>query len=58
MTIRRGSAVKSRGGMGMRFTMYSLMASMLYFSWAEMGMIGAFAATVPENRQIHFSKSR
>jgi hypothetical protein len=48
MTIRRGEEVKSRGGMGMRFTMYSFMASMLYFSWAEMGIMGAELATVPE----------
>jgi hypothetical protein len=48
MTISRGSAVKSRGGIGIRLTMYSLMASILYLSCAEIGMIGAEAATVPK----------
>ena len=52
MTIRRGSARKSRGGMGILLTMYSLIASMLYLSWAEIGIIGADAATVPTSRQI------
>lgn len=42
-----GSEVKSRMGMGMRLTMYSLTASMLYLSWAEMGTMGEFSATVP-----------
>jgi len=32
MTMRRGSLVKSRGGIGIRLTMYSLIASMLYLS--------------------------
>ena len=48
MTIKRGSDVKSRGGIGIRLTIYSLIASMLYFNWAEIGMMGAEAATVPE----------
>ena len=51
MTIRRGSAVKSRGGMGIRLTMYSLIASILYFNCAEIGMIGADAATVPKSQR-------
>lgn len=50
MTMRRGSAVKSRGGIGILLTMYSLMASMLYLSWAEIGIIGANSATVPNNQ--------
>jgi len=53
MTIRRGSDVKSRGGMGMRLTMYSLMASILNLSWAEMGIIGADAATVPRRQDTN-----
>lgn len=47
MTIRRGVDVKSRIGIGMRLTMYSFTASMLYFNCAEMGMIGDDSATVP-----------
>ena len=47
ITIRRGSERKSRTGIGIRLTMYSLTASMLYFSWAEMGTIGDDSATVP-----------
>jgi hypothetical protein len=34
-------------GMGMRLTMYSLTASMLYFSCADMGTMGEDSATVP-----------
>jgi hypothetical protein len=45
--MRRGSEVKSRTGMGMRLTMYSFTASMLYFSCAEMGTMGEDSATVP-----------
>ena len=48
--MRRGSLVKSRGGIGIRLTMYSLIASILYLSWAEIGIIGAVAATVPNPR--------
>ena len=47
MTISLGSDVKSRTGMGMRFTIYSFTASMLYLSWAEIGTMGEFSATVP-----------
>ena len=47
ITISRGVAEKSRIGTGTRFTMYSLTASMLYWSWAEIGTIGAPSATVP-----------
>lgn len=47
MTIRRGEEVKSRTGMGIRLTMYSLTASILYLSWAEIGTIGEDSATVP-----------
>src|ERR1700737_3444373 len=47
MTMRRGSDVKSLGGIGIRLTIYSLMASILYLSCAEMGMMGAELATVP-----------
>lgn len=47
MTINLGSDVKSRTGIGIRLTMYSFTASMLYFSCAEMGTIGDDSATVP-----------
>uniref|UniRef100_A0A0E9XF51 Uncharacterized protein n=1 Tax=Anguilla anguilla TaxID=7936 RepID=A0A0E9XF51_ANGAN len=47
ITMRRGSEVKSLMGTGIFFTMYSHTTSMLYFSWAEMGMMGAPSATVP-----------
>lgn len=42
-----GSEVKSLTGTGIFFTMYSQTTSMLYFSCAEMGMMGAPSATVP-----------
>lgn len=42
-----GSDVKSLMGTGIFLTMYSQTTSMLYFSWAEMGMMGAPSATVP-----------
>ena len=47
ITIRRGEDMKSRSGMGMRLTMYSFTASILYLSWADMGTIGEDSATVP-----------
>lgn len=47
MTINRGEAEKSRTGIGIDRTMYSFTASILYFSWADMGMIGDASATVP-----------
>lgn len=50
MTISLGSAAKSRMGMGIRLTMYSLTASMLYFNWAEMGTMGDDSATVPASK--------
>ncbi len=46
MTISRGSVSKLWLGTGILVQMYSLTASMLYFSWAEMGMMGASLATV------------
>jgi hypothetical protein len=52
MTMRRGSLVKSRGGIGIRLTIYSLIASILYLSCAEIGIIGADAATVPIHQPI------
>ena len=52
ITISLGSDVKSRTGMGMRFTIYSLTASILYFSCAEMGTIGDVSATVPTRIQV------
>lgn len=53
MTIRRGDDAKFRSGIGIRFTMYSFTASMLYFSWAEMGTIGDDSATVPKREMCH-----
>ena len=49
ITISHGSEVKSRTGIGIRFTMYSFTASMLYLSCAEMGTMGDDSATVPKN---------
>ena len=45
-----GSEVKSRMGTGIFLTMYSHTTSMLYSSWAEMGMMGAPSATVPAGK--------
>ena len=45
--ISLGSEVKSLCGTGIFFMMYSQTTSMLYFSWAEMGITGAPSATVP-----------
>ena len=50
ITISRGAERKSRCGTGIFLAMYSQMTSMLYLSWAEMGMTGAFSATVPARR--------
>ena len=47
--ISRGSPIKFRSGVGIFLQMYSQMTSMLYLSWAEMGMMGAPSATVPIN---------
>lgn len=47
--ISRGSEVKSLTGIGILLVMYSQSTSMLYFSCAEMGITGAFSATVPAN---------
>lgn len=53
MMIKWGSEVKSLNGIGIFFSMYSQTTSMLYFSWAEIGMTGAPSATVPSmNRRI------
>jgi hypothetical protein len=51
ITINLGSASKSCLGTGILVQMYSLTASMLYFSWAEMGMMGASRATVAGNEE-------
>jgi hypothetical protein len=50
--IMRGEEVKSRLGTGMWVQRYSLTASMLYLSWAEMGMMGAFLATVADEWKV------
>ena len=42
-----GCEVKSLIGTGIFLSMYSHMTSMLYFSWAEIGTMGAPSATVP-----------
>ena len=46
-----GSEVKSLTGTGIILVIYSQMTSILYFSWAEIGMIGAPSATVPAGRR-------
>lgn len=48
--ISLGSDVKSRKGTGIFFTIYSQTTSMLYFSCAEIGIIGAPSATVPKTK--------
>ena len=48
MTMSLGLEVKSLIGMGIFLERYSQITSMLYLSWAEIGMIGAPSATVPE----------
>lgn len=45
--MRRGEDVKSRVGVGIVRRIYSLTASMLYLSCAEMGRMGEFSAIVP-----------
>lgn len=47
MTISLGLEVKSLTGIGIFLERYSQITSMLYFSWAEIGMMGAPSATVP-----------
>lgn len=39
--------MKFLSGMGIFFTMYSQITSMLYFSWADIGTTGAPSAIVP-----------
>ena len=56
LPISRGSEVKSLGGTGIFFTMYSQTTSILYFSWAEIGIIGAPSATVPIQQHLERSK--
>lgn len=54
ITIKLGEEVKSLTGMGIFFTMYSQITSMLNLSWAEMGIMGAPSATVPNsNKSMH-----
>lgn len=48
-----GSDVKSLMGTGIFLTMYSQTTSMLYFSCAEIGMMGAPSATVPAGGTWH-----
>ena len=48
MTMSLGFEVKSLTGMGIFLERYSQITSMLYLSWAEIGMMGAPSATVPE----------
>ena len=47
MMMRRGAAVKSLGGTGICEMRLPTTASTLTLSWAEIGIIGAFSATVP-----------
>ena len=48
MTMSLGWEVKSLTGMGIFLERYSQITSILYLSWAEIGMMGAPSATVPE----------
>lgn len=57
MMISLGSEVKSRMGTGILFTTYSAITSMLYLSWAEMGMTGAPSATVPVVPKLQLEQS-
>lgn len=59
MTIKRGGEVKSRTGTGIFLVMYSHKTSMLYLSWAEIGITGAPSATVPakDNKCKQLKKS-
>lgn len=50
--MSRGSDVKSLTGTGIFLTMYSQTTSMLYFSCADMGMMGAPSATVPAGNTL------
>ena len=45
--ISLGVDRKSLGGTGIFLTTYSHTASMLYLSWADIGITGAPSATVP-----------
>lgn len=59
MTMRRGEEAKSRIGIGIRFTMYSLTASILYFNCADIGTMGDDSATVPVIDNIrHFCSEK
>ena len=48
MTMSLGLEVKSLTGIGIFLERYSQITSMLYLSWAEIGMMGAPSATVPK----------
>ena len=47
ITISLGGETKSLWGMGILLQIYSQMTSMLYLSWAEIGITGDPSATVP-----------
>ena len=49
--ISLGLDEKSLKGIGIFFTMYSHTTSILYLSWADIGIIGAPSATVPEKQR-------
>ena len=49
--------MKSRSGIGMRLTMYSFTASILYLSWADIGTIGEDSATVPTRYSLLATRS-
>ena len=48
LPISRGADVKSLTGTGIFLAMYSQTTSILYLICAEIGIIGAFSAIVPE----------
>mmetsp|Transcript_26246 Transcript_26246/g.65626 ORF Transcript_26246/g.65626 Transcript_26246/m.65626 type:complete len:254 (+) Transcript_26246:103-864(+) len=52
MTIMTGEEVKSRTGTGTFLMRFSTTTSMLYLSCAEMGMTGAFSATVSRTKAL------
>jgi hypothetical protein len=48
LPISLGSDVKSRRGTGIFLIIYSQITSILYLSWADIGIMGAPSAMVPE----------
>lgn len=55
LPISLGAEVKSLMGTGIFLTIYSQITSILYFSWAEIGITGAPSATVPKNIKTKYN---